>query len=639
MNSQNIPPYPVSPKDEPADNPWSTEESKATSSEPASHSTIARKPVPPQHTVLELSQKAQEPFQSTPEPLIMQELQQHPEHELFLPDQAQTTPFSVSEQYVHQSTAPFQEHRVHLEGGNFEASDSLQGPDVVQEIPEVPSIETVLPKTGKLDGAIIPSVPQIDGTYRQGEAYEHQDLIPPPLHPAHTTPTSTAPSPQPQTVKGLSGNSILMPPAPPPRRVSYQDDRNISDPLHYTRDPHKLVVYLVPFPKPTVPSARTMPTRFLIYTPPPPPLYAPPEGAKEGKVHKLQRKWETEVRDAKASKAKVTSWKGIKSRATKGVNWGMSAVKDSNLEFLNRVPASKHPNAGGKNDKDAHDAYFEDDDHEAPTTSKTVGLEEMVLIYPPEVPETQEEIRREFVESMLRTKSKATRDAIIATGLWPVALTIDIVGGPFGGLAEIDGVWAYASIKGAKTARSVTKRLTSTLEEQNTQEGVSSPITVAPEKREDASIPPADIGDDMYGPSAPMPSVPNPPQSAYSVMSSTDTPPKLPARPGKRSSSDPTLKLTFTPSPRAAVLQRYLATVCSKHNPNLFSHFTHAPVESDLIAAIGWSPSQTGGVTRNWEDEQWELQEVKDDLKHVFHKGAKEWGKWVKSWDKTLKKI
>lgn len=51
------------------------------------------------------------------------------------------------------------------------------------------------------------------------------------------------------------------------------------------------------------------------------------------------------------------------------------------------------------------------------------------------------------------------------------------------------------------------------------------------------------------------------------------------------------------------------------------------PDEDQVLQAIGWSPSQTGGA-KNWEDEQWETQEVKDDMHSVFRKSAKEWDKW-----------
>jgi hypothetical protein len=46
-----------------------------------------------------------------------------------------------------------------------------------------------------------------------------------------------------------------------------------------------------------------------------------------------------------------------------------------------------------------------------------------------------------------------------------VGLAIDMLAvlvWPFGGLFEIDAVWLTSSFKGAKTSRSVTKRLTST---------------------------------------------------------------------------------------------------------------------------------------------------------------------------------
>jgi hypothetical protein len=116
----------------------------------------------------------------------------------------------------------------------------------------------------------------------------------------------------------------------PPLRKSLQLGEDATSPIHYMRDPHKLIAYLIPFPKPDIhkgllhkADAANIPDRFLIYTPPAPPLVAPKEGEKEDRMHKLQRKWQTEVREAKQSDAKVTSWKGIKSRATKGINTAM----------------------------------------------------------------------------------------------------------------------------------------------------------------------------------------------------------------------------------------------------------------------------------------------------------------------------
>jgi hypothetical protein len=119
-------------------------------------------------------------------------------------------------------------------------------------------------------------------------------------------------------------------PAPPQRKKSFQYGDDAANPVHYMRDPHKLIAYLVPFPKPNIhkgllhkADAANIPERFLLYTPPSPPLLAPKEGDKEDKMHKIQRKWQNEVREAKQSDAKVTSWKGVKSRATKGINTAM----------------------------------------------------------------------------------------------------------------------------------------------------------------------------------------------------------------------------------------------------------------------------------------------------------------------------
>ena len=304
-----------------------------------------------------------------------------------------------------------------------------------------------------------------------------------------------------------------------------------------------------------------------MYTPPPPPLVAPREGVKEDRIHKVQRKWQDEVRTAKTSNAKVTSWKGLKGRATKGIDMAMGMTKSSNLEFLNRVPGrSKSPSPGP-------DTHVDDGHPEGDDTKKTVGLNEMVLIYPTSVPGTQDELRTEFVNTMVRSKDKAQKDAIIATGLMPVALGVDILATmiwPFGGLAEIDAVWGVASMRGAKTARSVTKRLHST--------GASGD----PEKDQ--------------------------------------------------------LHLQFVSSARINVLQKYLIEQCHQKDGVLFKSAGPPPSEADVLHAIGWEPSQTGGETRNWEDEHWETEEVKEDVRQVMRKGAKEWIKWCKAFDKDPEK-
>jgi hypothetical protein len=357
---------------------------------------------------------------------------------------------------------------------------------------------------------------------------------------------------------------------PPPKRSTgrYSEDLDVSSPIHYTRDPKKLIAYLVPFPKPRLANVppESIPQRYLIYTPPPPPFVdKPKEGEKEGRVHKVQRKWQDEIREAKTGDAKTISWKGVKGKAIKGIDWGMGKTKSSNIEFLNRI--------GTNQEQQGSDPHADDGHHEGEQTNATVKLEEMLLVYPSSMPGSPEQIREEFINTMLRSKSKAERDAVIATGLLPVTAAIDILltfVWPFGGLLEIDAVWAYSSMRGAKTSRSLTKRLTST------------------------------------------------------------------SSSGKH--DEDKLHLNFTPSPRLAVLDKYLAARCHERSSDLFPYVGGAPGETEVLEAIGWFPSSKGGHERNWEDEQWEISEVKDDLQNVMKKGASEWAKWVKLYEKQPEK-
>ena len=82
-------------------------------------------------------------------------------------------------------------------------------------------------------------------------------------------------------------STTYQPPLPPRRTHQNFGDDDPSNPIHYTRDPHKLIAYLIPFPKPRIqasPSSPPVPQRFLIYTPPPPPLSKPAEGEKEERL-------------------------------------------------------------------------------------------------------------------------------------------------------------------------------------------------------------------------------------------------------------------------------------------------------------------------------------------------------------------
>lgn len=98
------------------------------------------------------------------------------------------------------------------------------------------------------------------------------------------------------------------------------------------------------------------------------------------------------------------------------------------------------------------------------------------------------------------------------------------------------------------------------------------------------------------------------------------------------------LHLNFSPSPRLAILEKYLSARCHARAADLFPDAGLSPSETEVLEAIGWFPSSKGGVERNWEDEQWEISEVKDDLKSVMSKGAREWDKWCRLYQKEPEK-
>lgn len=296
----------------------------------------------------------------------------------------------------------------------------------------------------------------------------------------HRPPTVTyaerSPSPEPTPLPAghpfassiAAGSRTLVPPSLPPRAASPSPSvlsqrstrsnrsQRPPSPDHYIRDPHRLVAYVLPFPQPQLSAdVPPPPLRFLIYTPPPPPLLQPPEGEKEKTTTKVQRKWQEEVRAAHESKDKVASWRGLKSRVTKGVNWAVHRTTTADLDFLTRIPSDGEkfrravkdskdrkddvhpkdsaagllPNPEGlappRSSRSSMDSHVSATDDEADTTGATVKLEEMVLIYPPSMEQSPEQIREEFVNSLLRTKSKAQRDAVIATGLLPVSAALD----------------------------------------------------------------------------------------------------------------------------------------------------------------------------------------------------------------------
>ncbi|WOO82475.1 uncharacterized protein LOC62_04G005963 [Vanrija pseudolonga] len=434
---------------------------------------------------------------------------------------------------------------------------------------------------------------------------------PPPPLPTHpTTSRKISPSTAPRRLppafnpSEASSNNVSL----SELSLSAQPFSDDNAPDEFIRDPHKLIAYLVPLPPPGNFNADTKPPplRFLTYTPPPPPLVKTPD-EDAGKVHKVlhkaQYKWQEEVREAHETNAKVTSWKGFKSRLTKAIDWGMSKTTSADLDFVNRIPSDgdkvhhKPANtstnsstnstttkaADGSSDDpqrlstDSHHVFHDDGVHEEETTKATVKLDELVLIYPITMDKTEKEIREEFINSLMRTKTKAQRDAVIATGLLPVSVAVDtllmFVGWVFGGLFEVDAVWAANSLRGAKTARSVTKRLASS------------------------------------------------------------------TKSGSVHDSDEHIQLRFVASARAEPLQNYLLGQCLKKDVGMFSRprGVAIPTGSDVLTAIGWHNSGVYQKT-NWEDEAWEREQVEEDLEKTFKKAASAWDKWLMLYEKNPEK-
>lgn len=251
------------------------------------------------------------------------------------------------------------------------------------------------------------------------------------------------PSPN-RNAQGLNGQPIdAVQHERPPQRNAPADQAQTATttaPIPYMRDLQKIIGYLVPYPEPQLSEKvpkHDMPQRFMVWTPPHPPFLTKPEGEskterwrKEGITHFLRRKWVEELREAKMrtpKDAKTTKWKRLKWRAAKATEWGIDKTKSSNLEFLNRIARMQ----------DAANEIADD------IYRKTTSPEEINLLFPPGLVMDAdgpggEMLREEFVESLKRTKKRATRDTIVAALLFAPALVVDTLVvpiWPFGGLA------------------------------------------------------------------------------------------------------------------------------------------------------------------------------------------------------------
>lgn len=328
----------------------------------------------------------------------------------------------------------------------------------------------------------------------------------------------------------------------------------------------------------------------MIYTPPAPHLLKPPQGQKEAKRHKCKRLAQEEVKKAKTFHGKTWSLRGLHSKTLRGVDRAVAAVKSADITFLNRIPRKQ--------------------------------VTELVLVHPASVLENEspEDVHREFVAQLSRTKRRAAKHSVVSTALFAPAVAIDtfaVVIWPFGGLAEIDGAWMYASVSGYLTARSVSKRLDQT---PVTTSGVREQLRLARQLRGEDSV--TDMSslshsalsnlEDVHR-SSPQPPPPPPQRRQVRFQEELDDEDeKLEARKkaaaAKAKNKDP-VKVRLVPEEAMDTMSRYFQEICHKRNPRAFPSIGVPPTKTDVLASIGWTPErrmrgpgqdQSEGV---WEDE------------------------------------
>ncbi|KAI3401431.1 hypothetical protein diail_10865 [Diaporthe ilicicola] len=399
----------------------------------------------------------------------------------------------------------------------------------------------------------------------------------------------------------------------PPRRRLTTGDIPVTN-VGYTRNPEKLIAYLIPLPPPSA-KGQTLdvPQRYMIYTPPAPHLLKPAAGTKEGKRHKVKRIAQQEVKKAKTFEGKTLSLRGLHYKAVRGCDWAVAAIKNTDITFLNRVPRKQ--------------------------------VTELVLVHPASVlaDHSPAQVHAEVGAQLRRTQRRAARDSIVSTVLFPPALAIDTLAAviwPFGGLAEIDGVWMYASISGYLTARSVTRRMES--EPVVDEEGAEVRDELSRSARGLSPVSEEDIytaGIETSRPSAAEPSRRDSRRDSRQVhfeeqFDEEHEDLKKAAGDGKKKDTKKkTLKVRMVPDEAMDTMASYFQEICHQRNPKAFGSAGIPPTKTDVLASIGWWPDRRGrapGVDNPgaWDDENWQTRQVKEDLDKVLTKAAKSWDKW-----------
>lgn len=382
----------------------------------------------------------------------------------------------------------------------------------------------------------------------------------------------------------------------PPRRRLTTGDIPVNN-VGYSRDQEKIIAYLIPLPPPSS-KGQTLdvPQRYMIYTPPAPHLLKPTTAdtgtikVKEGKRHRAKRLVQQEVRKAKTYDGKTLSLRGLHYKAVRGCDRAVAAIKTPDITFLNRVPR-KH-------------------------------VTELVLIHPASVltDHTPGEVHAEVGAQLARTQRRAARDSIISTLLFPPSLVIDTLAAvvwPFGGLAEIDGVWMYASISGYLTARSVTRRMEREPVVDEGGEGVRdteqsrSDRGLSPVSEEDIYTAGIDTSHPGVNGTSRRDTRRDSRQVHFEEMLDDEEEDDLKraARDGgNKDAKKRTLKVRMVPDDAMDTMASYFQEICHQRNPKAFGSPGIPPTKTDVLASIGWWPDRRGrapGVEHagDWEDE------------------------------------
>ncbi|PSN63615.1 hypothetical protein BS50DRAFT_85031 [Corynespora cassiicola Philippines] len=400
-----------------------------------------------------------------------------------------------------------------------------------------------------------------------------------------------------------------------------------SEPLRHTREPGKLKAYLIPFPKPRMKGLRAedIPTRFLVYTPPPPPLSKPAPGEKESHWHKTQRTWQEDVRRATVTQASKASWEGMKATTTRLIGKGVNMTRSTNVEFLDRVSggalsASEHASSPSPSDtprpetpSSPHCPARSISSTSMDKDTKPKRIEELTLIYPPSLALAPETIRSEFIDTLVRTRDKSRKQAVVASSLLPFAATVDAaLIFTFGGLTGVSGVWATTSIRGAKTSKKLSDGIALADEQQQQQfhETETRGCTCGNHEHE-------------FG-------------AAETVV--------------RDKGKGRAVALQMQQSTQLEVLTRYLELACLRREFSLFPQIQEQAEDVGEVAvleAIGWEPVAREGrdlevdfkgrieMLSPEQDRQFQTKDVRDDVKRVMRKGADEWVAWCKAFQKN----